>query len=45
MIDFKTIGIIMGIIAIVSIQYSLNIMIRLLREILDLLHMIQMNKK
>jgi hypothetical protein len=45
MVDFKTIGIIMGVVAIVSIQYSLNIMIRLLREIIDLLHMIQMNKK
>jgi len=45
MIDFKTIGIIMGIVAIVSIQYTLNIMIRLLREIVELLHMIQMNKK
>jgi len=42
MIDFKIIGIIMGILAIVSIQYSLNIMIRLLREIIALLNQIRL---
>ena len=44
MIDFKTIGIIMGIIAIISIQYTLNVMIRLLKEIISILHLIQMKK-
>lgn len=44
MIDFKTTGIIMGIIAIISIQYTLNVMIRLLKEIISILHLIQMKK-
>ncbi len=45
MIDLKFIGIFMIIVAVVSIQYSLNVIIRLLKEAIELLHLISMKNK
>lgn len=45
MIDFKLLGIIMLVIVIVSIQYSLNMIIRLLKEIIQLLNLLNMKDK
>lgn len=45
MFDLKIIGIIMIIVAIVSIQYSLNVIVRLLKEVVELLNLINMKKK
>lgn len=45
MIDFKLLGIIMLVIAIVSIQYSLNVIVRLLKEIIQLLNLLNMKDK
>jgi hypothetical protein len=45
MIDIKIIGIFMTIVVIVSIQYSLNVIIKLLREVIELLNLINMKEK
>jgi len=45
MIDLKMIGIFMIIVAVVSIQYSLNVIVRLLKEAIELLHLINMKNK
>ncbi|MEA1975128.1 MAG: hypothetical protein U9N10_06165 [Bacillota bacterium] len=45
MLDIKMITIFMGIVAIISIQYSLNLIIRLLKEVIELLHLLNMKKK
>jgi hypothetical protein len=45
MIDIKMIGIFMAIVVIISIQYSLNVIIKLLKEVIGLLHLINMKEK
>jgi len=45
MIDLKIIGIFMIILVMVSFQYSLNVIIRLLKETVELLHLISMKNK
>jgi|LGOV01.1.fsa_nt_gb hypothetical protein len=45
MLDIKIIMIFMGIVVVISIQYSLNLIIRLLKEVIELLHLINMKEK
>jgi hypothetical protein len=45
MIDIKIIGIFMTIVVIISIQYSLNVIIKLLKEVIELLRLLNMKEK